>query len=227
MLALAFQLATLVLRDWSEKRMARMGWVFTVLCLSRSLTVTDSTHHPTIRSGTCGIAKHPRMVTSDGWQTFCSTLVGCRASQVALIQHAGAACCSIITHRHHHFHHLIHINDHRHPPCSSNPPMRQYAPIDVNRHLQWMEEILHQLISYLTMFNPWFIGFQHVSTIQGGAGFLPSTVAGNPWNPRSDHFEFTAERPAARSCCSCTGTGAQDGRRLAILRELVDSCVRL
>jgi hypothetical protein len=32
--------------------------------------------------------------------------------------------------------------------------MRQYAPIDVNRHLQWMEEILHQLISYLTMFNP-------------------------------------------------------------------------
>ena len=40
-------------------------------------------------------------------------------------------------------------------------------------------EILHQLIGLiggLHMFTPLFTGFQHVSSIQGGAGFLPSTV---------------------------------------------------
>ena len=35
-------------------------------------------------------------------------------------------------------------------------------------------EEIHQLIDRL--FIPLFIGFQHVSTIQGGAGFLPFTV---------------------------------------------------
>ena len=47
----------------------------------------------TIRSGAWGIAKRPRMVTSDGWQTFCSTLVGCRASVASCPQHRGAAFC--------------------------------------------------------------------------------------------------------------------------------------
>ena len=52
--------------------------------------------------------------------------------------------------------------------------------IQTARAIRWMEEILHQLIGGLSMSIPLFIylftGFQHVSAIQGGAGFRPSTV---------------------------------------------------
>ena len=59
-------------------------------------------------------------------------------------------------------------------------------------NIQWMEEILHQLMVYPLILYI-FVGFQQVSTIQG-AGFLPSVgVRFAFWQPRN-----LASRPEIR-----------------------------
>ena len=58
----------------------------------------------------------------------------------------------------------------QHQPCRDRGGrilLRNPAPVD--RVDRWY-------IGGSNMFTPLFTGFQHVSSIQGGAGFLPSTV---------------------------------------------------
>ena len=44
----------------------------------------------------------------------------------------------------------------------------------------WMEGILHQLKTVVYPFIPLLVGFQYVSIIQGGVGFLPPSIQVDP-----------------------------------------------
>ena len=54
-------------------------------------------------------------------------------------------------------------------------PIHWWKTMKSKKYCWWKN--MHQLIGGLSVFIPLlFSGFQHVSTIQGGAGFLPSTL---------------------------------------------------